>query len=159
MAEIGLGIGPSHTPILNLGPEDWPRFAELDRVRPHFHKDGRPATYADLLALAEPTIAAEITQERFAARHATVTAAIDRLADELRRAELDTLVVVGDDQHEVFHADNMPGVLIYHADTIPNVPLRTRNPAADWALPPDWSKRPTPRSHKEADARGYPFES
>src|SRR5215831_5751219 len=159
MAEIVLGIGTSHTPMLNLGPEDWPRFAELDRVRPNLHKDGRPATYEDLLAVAEPHVAGEITPERFAARHATVQKAIDHLAEVLRRAELDSLVVVGDDQHEVFHGDNMPGVLVYHGDTIANVPLRTRNPGPDWAKRPDWSKRAAARYYEERETRHYPVDA
>ncbi len=159
MAEVVLGIGTSHTPMLNLGPEDWPCFAELDRVRPHFHKDGRPATYADLLALADPGIAAEITAERFKTRHAAAMTALDRLADELRRAELDVLVVVGDDQHEVFHGDNLPGVLIYHGDTIANVPLRSRNPGPDFTKRPEWSRRATARYYEEREPRHYPVDA
>ncbi|MBI3516274.1 MAG: extradiol ring-cleavage dioxygenase [Proteobacteria bacterium] len=145
--------------MLNLGPEDWPCFAELDRVRPNLHKDGRPATYADLLAVAGPHIVGEITPERFTARHATVQKAIDRLAEELRRAELDALVVVGDDQHELYHGDNMPGALIYHGDTIANVPLRTRNPGPEWARRPEWSKRAAARYYEEREPRHYPVDA
>ena len=64
MARIVLGIGTSHTPMLNVGAEDWPRFEELDRRRQHLHKDGRPATYDELLAarrLTEVDIAPERT--------------------------------------------------------------------------------------------------
>jgi hypothetical protein len=159
MAEIVLGIGTSHTPMLNLAPEEWPRFAELDRVRPHFHKDGRPATYEDLLALADPAIEAELTPARFAAKHAAATAALATLADLVRRAELDAMIVVGDDQDEVFHAANMPAVLIYHGDTIANVPQRTRNPGPDWARRPEWSKRAAARYYETEAPRHYPVDA
>ena len=159
MAEIVLGIGTSHTPMLNLGPEDWPRFLELDRVRPHYHKDGRPATYEDLLAIADPAIAAEITPERFATRHAAAMAALARLADTVRRAELDAAIVVGDDQHEIYHGDHISSVLIYHGATIPNLPRRSRKPNADFSRRPEWSQRATARYYEPEVARDYPVDA
>ena len=51
MARIVLGIGTSHTPMLNVGPEEWPLFEELDRKRAHLHRDGTRATYDELVAL------------------------------------------------------------------------------------------------------------
>jgi hypothetical protein len=158
MAEIVLGIGTSHTPMLNLGPEEWSVFIELDRVRPHFHKDGRKATYADLLAIADPAISAEITPERFAAKHEAAMAALARLAGELRDAALDSLIVIGDDQHEIFHGGNMPSVLIYHGATIPNLPLHLRNPGPEWTRHPDWSRRATARYYEERERRDYPVD-
>jgi len=159
MAEIVLGIGTSHTPMLNLGPEEWSCFIELDRVRPHVHKDGRPASYADLLAVADPAIQAEITPERFAARHAAAMAALAQLADRLREARLDSLIVIGDDQHEIFHGDNLPSVLIYHGATIPNLPLHLRNPGPAWSRYPDWSRRATARYYEASEQRDYPVDA
>jgi len=158
MAEIVLGLGTSHTPMLNLEPEDWPRFIELDRVRPHLHKDGRPATYDDLLAIADPRIRAEITPERFATRHAAAMAALARLADELRRAELDAAIVIGDDQHEIYHDGHLSSVLVYHGATIPNLPRRTTRPGADWTRRPAWSQRATARYYEPETARHYPVD-
>src|SRR5258708_5699442 len=76
MATIILGIGTSHTPMLNTPVEDWPRFIELDAVRPHLDKDGRPATYESLLRIADPDIAAQLTPGRMADRHAAAQAAL-----------------------------------------------------------------------------------
>ncbi|MBT5896283.1 MAG: extradiol ring-cleavage dioxygenase, partial [Rhodospirillaceae bacterium] len=53
MAEIVLGVGISHTPMLNGSLEDWSYFIEADRARPHLDKDGNPATYEELLARAD----------------------------------------------------------------------------------------------------------
>jgi hypothetical protein len=125
MARIILGIGTSHTPMLNVGVEDWLRFEELDRRRSHRHKDGRPATYDELLALARPSLQAELAPEKLAERHSEAMAALGRLHRTLTAAKLDA-VVVGDDQKELCHDDHTPSVLVYRGDTIANLPNRTR---------------------------------
>ena len=70
MAEIVLGIGTSHTPMLNVPAEDWPRFIERDWVRDFLDKEGGPRPTSSSCAGADPHLAAEITPERFAAKHA-----------------------------------------------------------------------------------------
>ena len=52
-------------------------------------------------------------------------AAVGRLSDGLAGAKLDAVIVVGDDQKEIYHDDNMPSVLVYRGETIANVPNRT----------------------------------
>ena len=81
MAKIVLGIGTSHTPMLNAPAEDWPRFIDRDGVRDFLDKEGEPASYQDLLRRAEPHVAGELTPGRFAARHAEAQAGVDRLKD------------------------------------------------------------------------------
>jgi len=95
MAKLVLGIGTSHTPMLNASAEDWPRFIDRDAVRDFLDKEGRPTTYGELLDRAEPHVAAELTPERFAARHAEAQAGVAHLRDAVRRAELDALIVIG----------------------------------------------------------------
>jgi hypothetical protein len=157
MARIVLGIGTSHTPMLNLGPEDWPRFEELDRRRAHLHKDGRPATFDELLAAA-PLV--DITQEAHARRHAEAMAALDRLHETLIEAKLDVVVIVGDDQKELYHDDHMPSVLVYRGETIANVPNRTtRAMDPDVAWRPDWARRASARYYEETETRHYPVDA
>ncbi len=152
MARIVLGIGTSHTPMLNAPAEDWPRFIDRDGVRDFLDKEGRPATYAELLDRAEPHVAAELTPERFAARHEAAQAGVEHLKAALRRAELDALIVLGDDHKELYGDDNMPGFVVYHGKSIRNVPL-------DGFKGPDWAQRATARYY-EADApRDYPVDS
>jgi hypothetical protein len=80
MAQIVLGIGTSHTPMLNAAADEWPLFEELDRQRAHLHKDGRHATYDDeLLAIAPPWLRAELAPEKLAKRHGEAMAAVNRL--------------------------------------------------------------------------------
>jgi Catalytic LigB subunit of aromatic ring-opening dioxygenase len=149
MAKIVLGIATSHTPMLNAPAEDWPRFIDRDATREFLDKDGEPATYDDLLRRADPAVAAELTPERFAARHKEAQAAVERLRQAVRRAELDALIVVGDDHKELYHADNLPGFLVYYGETIRNVPFAG-------AAGPEWARRATARYYEEREPRDYP---
>ena len=87
MARITLGIGTSHTPMLNVGVDDWRRFEDLDRRRSHLHKDGRLATYDELLAIAPRSLQAELAPEKLARRHAEAMTALDRLHRTLMRTK------------------------------------------------------------------------
>ena len=123
MAKIVLGIATSHTPMLNTPAKDWPSFIDRDGVREFLDKEGDPATYEELLTRADPRALPELTPERFAARHDEAMAAVERLKQSVRRAELDALIIIGDDQKELFHEDHLPSILVYYGDTIRNVPL------------------------------------
>ena len=138
MAKLVLGIGTSHTPMLNAPAEDWPRFIDRDAVRDFLDKDGEPTTYVELLRRAEPHVAAELTPERFAARHLEAQAGVAHLKDAVRRAELDALIVIGDDHKEIYQDDNLPSFVIYRGNTIRNVPLNGFSG-------PDWARRATAR--------------
>jgi len=153
MAQLVLGIGTSHTPMLNAPAEDWPRFYERDSKRTNLlDTEGRLTSYEEQLKHAPAGITAEITPERMQARHRAVEGAMARLGDFLREARLDTLIVVGDDQDELYHPDNMPGMLIYYGETIPNVPLK---PVAN----PDWGWRAAARWYEEKEPRDYPVDA
>jgi 3-O-methylgallate 3,4-dioxygenase len=153
MARLVLGAATSHTPMLNAPPEDWPRFIERDAHRSNLlDVDGSPTTYEVQLRRAPAGIAGEITPERMRARHESVQAAISRLGDYLRDARLDALIVVGDDQEELYHAHNMPGILVYYGETIRNMPLA---PVAN----PTWGWRAAARWHEEKVPREYPVDA
>lgn len=151
MANIVLGIGSSHTPMLNTPVEDWPRFIELDRIRPHLDKQGRPVTYEQLLALAGDRVMPELTPEKLASRWRDALSQVEHLGRVLLEAELDALVIVGDDQKELYQTDNLPAVLIYHGPTIPNVPLRSRPGPR-----PPWAHAASSRYYEPETTKDYP---
>ncbi|HEV8029881.1 MAG TPA: hypothetical protein VGP42_02560 [Stellaceae bacterium] len=154
MARIVLGMGTSHTPMLNAPPTDWPRFYERDSRRSNLlDVEGRPTTYEDQLRRAPVGVAAEIAPERMQARHEAVEGAMSRLGDFLREARLDALIVVGDDQDELYHHENMPGILVYYGATIPNVPLGPEFKG------PEWARRATARWYEEREPRDYPVDA
>jgi hypothetical protein len=153
MAKLVLGIGTSHTPMLNTPPEDWPRFIERDTQRTNLlDTDGKLTSYEAQLKRAPADIDAQISPARMRARHAAVEAAMSRLGDHLREARLDCLIVVGDDQEELYHSDNMPGILVYYGDTIRNMPMA---PVAN----PTWGWKASARWHEEKAPREYPVDA
>jgi hypothetical protein len=87
------------------------------------------------------------------ARHQAVEGAMSRLGDFLREARLDALIVVGDDQDELYHSGNMPGMLVYYGETIPNVPLGPEFKG------PEWARRATARWFEEKEPRDYPVDA
>jgi 3-O-methylgallate 3,4-dioxygenase len=160
MASIVFGAGTSHTPMLNMTAEEWPLFEELDRHRAHLHTDGRAATYDDLLVAAPRSVLAEITPDKHTQRHGEAMAALGRLQDGLAGANLDAVIVVGDDHKEIYHDDNMPSVLVYRGETIANVPNRTGPTTAgahvDGSRRPNWMQRAVARYYEESETRHYP---
>src|SRR5262249_60416733 len=86
MASIVLGAGTSHSPMLNAAADEWPLFEELDRRRPHLFKDGGQGAYEELLALAPPSLQAELAPNPVARRHGEAMAAVARLQQEVAAA-------------------------------------------------------------------------
>lgn len=151
MAKIVLGIGTSHTPMLNAPVGDWARFIERDRVRPHLTRDGQPVSYEALEQLAPPGMEAELTPAVFADKHQRALAHVERLGAVVRNAKLDALIVVGDDQKELYDDDNMPSILVYRGATIRNVPL-SQHPG------PDWARAASARYFEAERPRDYPVD-
>ena len=73
---IVLGLGTSHTPMLLASDETLPRFLETDRNIRHRDKQGRPVTYGDLLAVADPKLADMVAPEHLVARQNVARAAM-----------------------------------------------------------------------------------
>lgn len=121
MARLVAAFGSSHSPMLAARAEDWDGgFLGRDRARAHVDLDGNPCGYEALLANAPADALQRIAPDRLAQRHAEVQEAIARLAGDIAAAKLDALIVVGDDQEELFDQSNMPAIGIYYGDTIRN---------------------------------------
>jgi 3-O-methylgallate 3,4-dioxygenase len=114
MAEITLGIGTSHSPMLSTPPEALAGLGDLDR--------GRLAEFAGKARENAAWIARELAPEVTRARHEATQAAIQQLRGVLAEEAPDALVVIGDDQDEWFSADNQPALCIYWGETVENLP-------------------------------------
>jgi 3-O-methylgallate 3,4-dioxygenase len=133
MAEIVLGVGASHSPLLNSPAEDYPKHAEIDASgRKLLDTHGRAVSYGDLLERADPSIREQIKHEVLEQRTAACTENIHRLDREIREARLDALIIIGDDQNEQYGDDNMPAILIYRGKTIVNNPLTMAEDAPEF---------------------------
>lgn len=153
MGHVVLGVGSSHSPMLNATVEEWERFAGRELTMKLLDRDGRPASYAALAAEAGGRFDAECTREKFAERHARAQASLDRLAREIQDARLDALVVVGDDQKELFLEDNLPGLLIYRGATVPH---KMRPPKPEWV---DWFAAIQARYYVAQGTVAYPADA
>lgn len=122
MARLVAGFGTSHSPMLAATADDWVEgaFLSRDRARMLVDFDGADRRYDDALAAAPGDAAQRIAPDRLRARHGLVSRAIERLRDDIAAAALDALIVVGDDQEELFTAINMPAIGIYYGETIRN---------------------------------------
>jgi Catalytic LigB subunit of aromatic ring-opening dioxygenase len=122
MAKLVAAFGSSHSLMLASQREDWQHgFRSVDVRNTHyFDKSGNKTNYAALLALAPANAESMVTPERMGERYDEVDAAINSLRDRIKAARLDVLLIVGDDQNELFHTTNLPAVAIYYGQTIRN---------------------------------------
>ncbi|HUZ73127.1 MAG TPA: hypothetical protein VMU87_09080 [Stellaceae bacterium] len=150
MARITAAFGSSHSVMLTCEVEDWiSRFRDRDHVLPFYDRQGHPITYDDALAHAPQNAAEYVTPAAIARRFAETQEAMDRLRDKVTAARLDALVIIGDDQYELFHDDHMPSIGIYYGDTIANAARPT-------APEKDWYKRAQIRRLEAGRAIDYP---
>lgn len=135
MANIVLGLGTSHTPMLNLTAAQWKHRADIDFANTKLHlSNGRRLTYQELLALRGPKYRDEVELAVMEERDRASQAALDRLADALERAAPDVVVIVGDDQAELFSADNQPAFAVFHGEEIATTIGKYGKGAPDWML-------------------------
>ena len=149
MAKIVLGLGTSHTPMLMSDDEDLLKYNEWDVIVARLDKEGRPATFDQLLAEADPALKEKVTRPEMEARQKRVRAGIETLAGKCQAADLDTLIIVGDDQDELFHDSNRPAVAVYWGETIDAAPKK------ETRVPP-WFAKQIARLYEPERPRTYP---
>ncbi|CAN5429372.1 hypothetical protein BH11PSE7_BH11PSE7_21200 [soil metagenome] len=133
MAHIVLGIGTSHTPLLTLTAEQWQHRAAADYANKELNmSDGRLLTYAQVLAELGPRAADVISPEILNAKERACSDALDRLGVELEKAAPDVVIIVGDDQRELFTAANQPAMAIFHGEEIITSDKYGDEESADW---------------------------
>ncbi|MGH6993825.1 MAG: hypothetical protein ACRED8_00475 [Caulobacteraceae bacterium] len=140
MAEILMGIGTSHSPMLLMEPPAWRVRGETDdRVRNNLIDfDGAVISYDRLLAKTPETMAEQISDARIEARHTANQRAIARVGEILNEVDPDLVIIFGDDHKEVFLDDNMPALSIYWGDTIPYKPQGIMKWPYDPKLKPEY---------------------
>lgn len=133
MAKLVATFGTSHSLMLTSKKEDWQYgFKQIDPKNPHyFDQAGQPCSYEQLLQRAPADAASRVTPQRMAERFDAAQAAMDELGRRIAAADLDVLLVVGDDQNELFQMTNMPALAIYYGPSILNAkrePLTEQDP-------------------------------
>jgi 3-O-methylgallate 3,4-dioxygenase len=154
MARIVAAFGSSHSIMLASQREDWQHgFRAVDPKNPHYYdRAGERTSYEALLAQAPAQAEEMVTPERMGERFDAAEASMDELRRRIHEARLDVLLVVGDDQNELFRTTNNPAFAIYYGATI-------RNAKAELAPGDGWYKRARmARQEPEAD-RDYPVKA
>ena len=134
MAKIVAGFASSHTPLMSLPGQDWAKRAEDDKrnrelVRP---TDGAHVTYDELLASADPKIAAQINEDTFVRKFQAIQDGLEELQKTFLEVNPDVVVMIGDDQDEMFFEDNYPMISVYWGETLMHYPrLATRPNLSD----------------------------
>ena len=152
MACLVAAFGSSHSIMLVSRREDWQHgFRVIDTKNAHYYdKQGNKTDYESLLAAAPPGAEALASPEKLGERYDAAEAAMDEVGRRIREARLDVLLIVGDDQTELFRTSNNPAIAIFYGPTI-------RNTAREPASPSDnWVKSARMRRHEPEVDREYP---
>ena len=140
MAEIVLGMGTSHTPMISMPPEFWLMHGERQDV--HLRelvspRSGKVVAYDELLAEADPGIASTLTAEHFKEQYDQLQHGVAELSKTLREVNPDAVIIVSDDQDELLFEDNMPSFLVYWGESVKLLPwpvTETASPAIKAAI-------------------------
>ena len=146
MANIVFGVGCSHSPLLATEPEQWNLRAKDDALNPEHWYQGGTYSFDELVEIRKDEgIAEQITPEVLRERHERNQKHLDFLGQKIKEAELDVLVVFGDDQRENILSDNSPAFLIFNGAGVPFKQVSAQKQAnmspgvavANWARVPD----------------------
>ena len=133
MAEIVLGLAASHSPLLTLDWPEWEHRAQADLANAELNlSDGRFLTYAELAAETGEPYHAIATPAQFERAAKLCQDGLERLGDELERAEVDVVMVIGDDQGELFPLSNTPAISIYYGKELATNDVWGRDDKPAW---------------------------
>ena len=119
MAEIVLGVGTSHSPLLTFDAELWNGYIQRDYTGRKLNlSDGRWVSYQELSKETGDKFADLATIDQFRTKSDACQRALDHLADDIAAAKLDAAVIITDDEDELFGAQIRPAVAIYCGEQI-----------------------------------------
>src|SRR5579872_5071919 len=121
MAEIVLGIGSSHGPLLSTPPEQWDLRAKADRENKNHWYRGKTYDYEALLRERAPGFASEVTLEVRRERFSKCRAAMEQLGRKFKEVAPEAVIIVGNDQREFFEEGLTPSITVYRGAKIHNV--------------------------------------
>ncbi|HKT03384.1 MAG TPA: hypothetical protein VJT31_27965 [Rugosimonospora sp.] len=113
MAEIVFGAATSHSPLLAAPPNLWAERAAQDRANPELYdRAGVIRSFDELAAAAADRFAESRTPDVWEENWRRCEAALARLREDFRRVAPDVVLIVGDDQRELFTETNQPAIAI-----------------------------------------------
>ncbi|MEV6900313.1 hypothetical protein [Amycolatopsis sp. NPDC051372] len=115
MAQVVGGAAMSHSPQLSMASVGWRAHGDLELPR----LPGLDLTPTDR---TEQELEEELVPTLLANRYEACQRALERTRDELLAQRPDILVVIGDDQRELFLDDIMPAVSIFRGESLEDRP-------------------------------------
>ena len=133
MARIVYALGASHSPMLTLDGKRWSERAADDMRNASLNtSDGRFLSYEELARETGAPYGDVATEARFLEVEAASQQVLDRIADELEAIAPDVVLIVGDDQQELFSHANMPAISIFYGDRIVMHPFEITDQSPSW---------------------------
>jgi hypothetical protein len=124
MAKIVLAVGTSHGPMLSTPPADWDLRVRADRAEPAHPFRGRTYGFDELTSLrAGEDLEAKVTPAAREAHAARCATALETLSQALHDAAPDVVVIVGNDQREVFGPAITPALWLYGGESVFDEPV------------------------------------
>lgn len=120
MAEIVLGLGTSHGPLLATPPHEWDLRGAVDRRNRELAWGDKTCDFETLLQARGPGFAELNAPDVRAERFARCQRGLDDLGRACDEAAPDALLIVGDDHHEWFTEEIQPAFSIFHGETLLN---------------------------------------
>ncbi len=123
MAKIVGAVAASHGPLLCTPPSIWHLRGVADQKSKTHWYQGRQFDYEGLLARRQPGFGSEVDRAQQERAYQACQQSLDELAVHAKDLRADCVIVVGNDQREVFQEDFIPSLLVYTGASIENVPL------------------------------------
>jgi hypothetical protein len=135
MAQIVAGIGTSHTPLLVINGKMWEeRAATEKRSKNLIDMDGEVRTYDELERQVKARYADIANVPRFNEQYEASQRALDHLAAEIDAINPDVVIIIGDDQEELFGFDNLPALSVFYGDKVANIVRHRGASAPQWQI-------------------------
>lgn len=125
MAKIVFGVATSHSPQLSTPVEQWNLHVDRDHVNQKLHYRGGVYQYDELYRIRQiENLDAECGEEKWMQKYDQWEDRMEQVREQLLRAAPDVLVVVGDDQRELFLDDGMPTFSVFWGDQVHCIPAK-----------------------------------
>ena len=125
MAQLIAAFATSHTPILALVADEWEARAVNDRKNPLlWDTAGVHRSYDDIAERVGNRYADRAQPAVWQMQYDAAQRDLDRLAGALEAAVPDVLIIVGDDEQELFSLANFPAFSVYYGETAVMTTLR-----------------------------------
>jgi hypothetical protein len=120
--------------LLSTLPEQWDLRAKADRANRQLHFRGRVYDFETLVWERAPGFANQTSIEIRRERYNRCQRALDELARRLKQAAPDALIIVGNDQREIFSDSLTPAITIFRGQEVENIPFTKEEPSPGIAI-------------------------